>query len=398
MRKILFLIPLLIGTGALAFPAEDFPMDVDGAPQIHIGGRGIATLEGGKTADHENGRARMNFSDSSLRIGAAESLFDTYDVGTFEMGWQALEESAAKAGSQTYLDRAEVGYQAQTFDVRLGRGENPFAHMVDFPTLRGDDLVTLLNPTNPFSDGVNPEEHLTADAATFRLNQNLRFEESVFVQQLPNSAGFAAGEGINAVGAAFRTFADIGFERFAAVPYWGISYQRILLDKPSSQGLNQVTAGAAFNLGSSVVNSFNFSVQGMSSSGSDIDVLATLGDSFEADSSSVAASLQYERRPFGGKAASLALTGAYKNYTRISSENSWGAALTGSRQLGRGFHLVAQYAAQSRTSGLAIAQSHGVELEQKIEAGLEFAFEAVFNEHLSPRRSLLNQKHGFLSK
>ena len=52
--------------------------------------------------------------------------------------------------------------------------------------------------------------------------------------------------------------------------------------------------------------------------------------------------------------------------------------------------------AQWRQAPLAQAQSAGLGYEQITEVGLIYSFEAVFNRHLSPRRSLLNQQHQYV--
>jgi len=93
----------------------------------------------------------------------------------------------------------------------------------------------------------------------------------------------------------------------------------------------------------------------------------------------------------------VALTTGAKNYLLVP-ETSWGWALTGVKQLGQGFDLVAQYQGQWRSASLARVQSPGADKVHMVEAGLLFNFGAAFNQHLPPRRSLLNQRHQYLPR
>lgn len=80
----------------------------------------------------------------------------------------------------------------------------------------------------------------------------------------------------------------------------------------------------------------------------------------------------------------------------MADANSWGAALTGANRLGQGFDLVAQVQTQWRGNSLAQWQSHGLNMEYSGELGMVFNFDAIINEHIAPRRSILNQKNGFI--
>jgi hypothetical protein len=311
-------------------------------------------------------------------------------------GWLATDESNSGTNSQAFLYRAFVDIQTERYEALIGRSDNLTAHFVDFPTLRGDDLVTLTDPLNPFSNGTNPEEHRYANVAAITVNQKLKYFEGVHVQHLINSADPNSDSGLNSFGATFQYLGAPGLENFQLFPSWGLGYERITLNRKSSKRLNQVFTGGIVSLNHSVVNRLELGLQDIYSWGSDLNSFSTVTDSFEANSNAIAASLRYLHSPFGRPASQLALTAAYKNYSKISNADSFGLALTGVRHLGHGFDVVAQYIGQWRTSRLAAVQSSGLGLEQRIEVGFGFNFDATFNQHLTPRRSLLNQLHHYI--
>jgi hypothetical protein len=385
---------------AFAIQAQPVPIpeDPSSSPQIDIAGVGVGTAGYAKDSDSPSGKARADFADSSLQIGAAQRLFEGGAVGSAGFGFVTTEEAGQAGNGPFFLHQAFVDYQAERFEALLGRTDSPTAHPVDFPTLRSDDLITLTTPLDPFSNGKNPEEHRYSNVASFTLNQGLRYFENFHVQRWIRSADNSSDNGINSFGAAFQVLGEPGLEGFQLVPSATLGYERVVTHSGSTSGLNQAYAGAKISLNQSVVNHLELGLQDIFAWGSGLRAFSSATDSFQANSHAVAASLRFLHSPFGRPSYLIALTGAFKNYQRIGDARSFGYALTGVRRLGHGFDLVAQYDGVSRDAALATAQSGGIALEQKAEVGFAFNFDATFNEHIAPRRSLLNQKHGFLSE
>jgi hypothetical protein len=392
------LIVLLNAAFAFAMPAQPLPIPEEPmvAPQINISGSGVGTLDLGKTADHTRTKGRVNFSDSAIQVGAAQKLFGDGAVGSFGFGALTTEESNRATSASLFLHQTFADYQSERFEALIGRSDNPTAHLVDFPTLRGDDLVTLTNPVNPFSNGENTEEHRYANIASFSLNQDLRYFENFHVQHLIDSASHGTDTNINSFGLSLNRLGTPGMEAFETLPAWGVGFEQIVDVPTAKNGLHQIYGGGSLNLKQSAVNRIELNFQNIYSWGSNLRSFQNITDSFRADSNSAAVSLRYLRSPFGGAASQLALTLAHKTYLRVKNADSWGVALTGVKHLGPGFDVVAQYLAQARKSALANVQSPGAAYEQTFELGLAFNFDATFNEHISPRRSILNQSHGFV--
>ncbi len=401
--RLLFLIILfgflILNSTANAIQAQPVPIPEDPSvsPQINITGVGVGTLGYEKNSETTAGKGSINFTDSALQVGAAQRLYEGGGVGSFGMGWLTTDESNKGTGNSFFLHRAFLDYQDEKFEAIFGRSDNLTAHLVDFPTLRGDDLVTLTSPLNPFSNGRNIEEHRYANVASFTLNQKLKYFENIHVQHLINSIDANADNGLNSFGVSFQYLGAPGLESFERFPSWGFGFERISVNTRTSSGVNQAYLGGQLNLNESVVNRVELGLQDIYSWGSSLASFQSVMNTFEANSNSAAVSLRYLHSPFGMPSYQLATTLAYKSYSKVSDTNSYGFALTGAKRLGHGFDIVAQYLGQWRSGNLASMQSSGIRFEQRAEIGFALNFDASFNEHLAPRRTLLNQQHHYIS-
>ncbi|QDK38589.1 hypothetical protein [Bdellovibrio sp. NC01] len=398
MKKLfcmLILFKPLLSWATMAQPVP-IPEDQSLSPQIELAAVGIGTLNYGRTAEHD-GQGTISFSDSSLLVGASQRLYDEA-IGSFTLGGVTTDaaDAASNDSSGLFIHQAFVNYQSAQWEFLAGRTDNPSAHTVDFPTLRGDDLITLLNPLNPFSNGESAEEHRYSNVVSATLNQNLSYFENIHAQHLINSVDTNSGTGINSAGITFQYLAPPGLEVFDRVPSWGFSYDYVHIDSNGTSGISQISAGGVINLNKSVTDLIDLHIQDILSVGSNISTFQTLPDTFQADSNSVAASLRYLNSPFGKGGYQLALTAAYKNYLKVTGANSWGTALSAIKRLGQGFDLAIQYQGQWRSTELAAIQSKGIDYEQSVDVGLVFSFDTIFNQHISPRRSLLNQQHQYI--
>jgi hypothetical protein len=401
MKTILGIFVAILGaTSAFAIQAQHVPVSGDQSltPQIEIAGVGIGTLNAGRNGDQASAKAKsgINFSDSDLMIGAAQRLGDGQSIGSTGLGWLTLDETNKGLGTQLFLNQGFLDYQGERFEALIGRTDNPTAHLIDFPSIRGDDMVTLLNPLNPFSNGQNVEEHRYSNVAAVTINQDFKYFETVHVQHLINSAGIGSDTGINSFGAEFQYLGPPGMDAFSTVPSFGFGYEHFTLVSETSSGLHQIYLGGTINLNQSVTNRWDLSLQDIAGFGSTLKTFRNVTDSFQANSNDIAASLRYMANPFGKMGYQFSLTGAFKNYFDVSQSNSFGGIFTAVKRLGTGFDLVAQYQLQSRNSALALVQSNSIEIEQTGEIGFVFSFDSTINQHLAPRRTLLNQEHHYV--
>jgi hypothetical protein len=393
----LLLLLMAVPSSSWATQAQPVPIpeDPSTSPQIEISGVGIGTLDYGKTADRANGKSAINLSDSSLFVGAAQRLYQG-GIGSFGLGGLTTEDTNKGTNTSLFLHQAFVDYQTESFEALIGRSDNPTAHIVDLPTLRGDDLITLTTPLNPFSNGGNSEEHRYSNVASFTYNQGLKYFENIHAQHLINSAGIGSDTAINSFGVSVYSLGAPGLEALERVPSWGFGYEQVTMQNNAPNGLHQFFAGGTLRLNDSVTNRWDLKLQNTVNWGSRLATFSNVTDSFQANSNSISGSLRYLASPFGHPGYQLALTLAQKKYFNVSGSSSIGGALTGVKRLGQGFDFVAQYLGQWRDSSLANVQSKAHTYEQVGEVGFAFNFDATLNEHLTPRRTLMNQQHQYV--
>ena len=372
------------------------PEDVTAAPQVEISGTGIGTFDYGQAGNRARPEGLFNFDDSSILVGVAQKLFNNRGIGSFNLGGITTEQSIKGNGNSLFLNQANVDFQSETFEALIGRADNPAVHLIDFPTLRGDDLITLLSALNPFSNGDNVEEHRYSNVGSVTINQGLSYFENIHFQHLINTAGIGTDLGINSFGVNFEYLAPPGLEAFQSFPMWGFGYEHLTPMNQATGGLHQMYGGGVLNLNESVTNRVDLRVQDTLSLGSDLDNFQTVSDTFQANSNTLALAIRYLNRPFGYSGYQISLTSVLKSYLKVDRAQTFGCALTFVKRLGDGFDLTAQYLSQWRNLALAQIQSPAVSYEQVAQLGFVFNFDTTLNRHLAARRTLLNQQHQYI--
>ena len=131
------------------------------APQIELAGTGIGTLEfhlprfvlpsGARSSTN-----RINVSDSALLVGISERLFRKGGIGSFVIGATSTESEKAPSGTDFFVHQLYVNYQARKLEGTIGRTDTS-TRLIDFPTIRGDELNEFVNVLNPFDRWFLPE-------------------------------------------------------------------------------------------------------------------------------------------------------------------------------------------------------------------------------------------------
>src|SRR5579871_176432 len=369
------------------------------APQIELDGTGIGTLELHSPritlpSGARSSSTRINVSDSALLLGASERLF-RQGVGSFVIGATTTETDANPSGTGLFLHQLYVDYQTHTLEAYLGRTDVG-TRLVDFPTVRGDDLNEFVNVLDPFSNGNNVEEHRYSNQATVVLNRGLRSFVNLHVQNLITSTADTVGQGgINSYGISYQYQELEAQQAQKKVPLWGVGYERQTIGSGFGGANNVFYGGLIYNIAPDPTDRVDLRLQNIYTFGNDTGAFGSVTDTFRAPSNTIAASLRWLHSPFGTPGYQLALTAGYRSYNHVRDGDTFALALTGVKRLGSGFYLVLQYTYQHRQSAYAAVFS-GVKDEHSIQAGFVFNFNNTFNKHLGPRRSLLNLQHQYL--
>lgn len=389
---------LTISSLALGQQQSPVKEDVGVQPQIDIAGSGVATLDIGKRGMFGSrglsSGSQINFSDSALLLGASQRLYRGA-LGSFTLGGLTTDQSNFGKGTQAFLHQGFLDFQSERFETYLGRTNNPTTQLVNFPTIREDDLNPYTTVLNPFSNGENQEEHRYSNVASVVFNQKLRYFENVHVQHLIDSATGSSGTGINSAGASIQYLAPPTVEPLTRVVSYGAGFEHRTIDREFGGNSDVIYAGGTFNLKPSMTNRVDLRLFGTYSFGNDTNTFNTITDTYRADSSSIAASIRLLQTPFGTPGQQLSLTAGYRNYRKVGSANSFGTALTYVRRLGPGFDAVAQVNYERRSDALA-AMFGGQRDSTTLQLGLVFNFNSTFNQSVGPRRSPLNLLHKYI--
>ena len=366
-------------------------------PQIEFAGEAAATLDLGRRGTF-GGRgfgtgSRINISDSGLVFGASQRLYRS-GIGSFSFGGVTTDESSAGGGRDIFMHQALVDFQNLKFEAFLGRTDTPTSRFIEFPTLRGDDLIEYRTVLNPFSNGETIEEHRYSNVAAVEFNQGLKYFENVHAQHLIDSAGGDTGSGINSVGVSFQFRNVPTLEALQRVVTYGVGFEHRDIQKSAGGNSDVIYGGGVVNLNRSVVNRTDLRLFAAKSFGSDVNSLTNLTDTFRSDATSVALSLRNHYSPFGSPGHQLALTLGYRNYEKVKGASSYGAALSYAQNLGDGFDAVFQIVHEHRNGQLV--DVFGRKDSTSLQLGFVYNFGSVFNKSVGPRRSPVNLLHKYI--
>ena len=391
---------LLPGTAHGQAQQTPIPEQPSISPQIELDGTGIGTLEYHSPrvilpSGTSSSTSRINVSDSALLLGISERLSRKGGIGSLVVGLTAAESNRSPSGTDAFLHQLYLNYQTNKLEAYIGRTDSG-TRLIDFPTVRGDDLNEFVNVLDPFSDGNNVQEHRYTNQATVVLHGNLRSSLNFHAQNLITTTPSSVGQGgINSYGIAYQYQELAALEALKKVPLWGAGYERRSLGDGEGGASNVLYGGIVYNIAPDPIDRVDLRIQDYYAFGNNTRAFNNVTDTFRGDGNTAAVSLRYLHSPFGVPGYQVSLTAGYKSYDKVRRGNTFGLALTGVKRLGSGFDLVVQYQYQNRQSAYAAAYS-GVKDEHSIQVGFVFNFNNTFNKHLGPRRSLLNLQHQYL--
>ena len=370
------------------------------SPQIELDGTGIGTAElrfprFTLPSGIRSSTSRINVSDSALLVGVSERLFRKGGIGSFVVGLTSTESNKSPSGTDAFLHQLYLNYQTRSLEATIGRTDTA-TRLIDFPTLRGDDLNEFVNVLDPNSDGANIQEHRYSNQAAVTLNRNLHSFLNLHAQNLITStAGTTGQSGVNSYGMNFQYQELASLQALKKIPMWGFGYERQTIGRGEGGANNVLYGGLVYNINPNPIDRVDVRLQNIYTFGNDTNTFGVVNDTFRAANNSVAASLRWLHSPFGVPGYQVSLTAGYKSYEHIRNGDTFALALTGVKRLGSGFDLVLQYTYQHRQAAYAAAYS-GVQDEHSIQLGFVFNFANTFNQHLGPRRSLLNTQHQYV--
>jgi hypothetical protein len=367
------------------------------SPQFEVAGTGIAVLNG-INGNQSPAESNIDLGDSYILFGGSEALYYGKGIGQFIMGFLIIEEEelsqsvSGKVGSDNEIKlfpfQTLVNYESKNFQIKLGRTDIPITQLIQFPVLREADFLTIYNP---FSNGKIVEESFFSNLASFTLNQKNIFYESLYLQHLIDSNDTKNNPWINSMGVNLEYIAPPGREKLDSLLRASLGYEALFFEK----GQNILTGGLQVRLNQSFTNRIDFRLMDVLAFGSDVTSFENINDIFSANYNFLAMAINFIHEPFGLPIFQISLTGSWRPYLEIENAYEYEGILTGAKRIGEGFDLVSQITLINRGPSLAEVYG-GQSTEWKLELGLVFNFETIFNQHLTPTRRILNYGYQYI--
>lgn len=148
-------------------------------------------------------------------------------------------------------------------------------------------------------------------------------------------------------------------------------------------------AGAETNLNIDPRHSWSLAGQAILNQGvSDTPVVAT--NLAASESTSMVVSLRFTGRPKLLTRYQAGLTFAYKDFADINDGDHWSVVSNAFYRLGQGVDLLAQVKYTDYNDGLGGGD------DTIVQIGMAFSFDAMFNDSIGERDSILNLEHGYI--
>jgi hypothetical protein len=373
-------------------------------PRITLGGNGLVSFNvnsetpfgAGLTGDTDFGTVN-DFSDSFLLIRLDRQLYEKDRAGMF-VGF--LFPDAQNDLGEVFYNQVNVFYNSQYFGGVLGR-TRLYNFLLEFPTLREEDILEYAFVMNGFSNADNSEFNRYGNilrAQLFQLRSRLVFAGQVSNLMVTNEQGDEIDDfDVNTISGSViyqlpEAIRYTGFVRHAGIQFSGQN-----VDLAEQKWMSAVLADLTLNLTRHPLKAFDFRAQGIYNLGVDEleqrGTLATPRGRARSKSFAVVGSLRFLRRPYQLDRFQAAITGAYKTFP---DQNASQFAIVPNVffRLGQGVDLGIQY--QYEQFDETLAELIGRKREQSVKFVLSFRFQTMFNNYFGERDDILNMEHGYI--
>ncbi|MFV1983884.1 MAG: hypothetical protein ACC657_10135 [Thiohalomonadales bacterium] len=357
-------------------------------PRITVGGQVIATADGYdyKKSAPDNKEGNINTDNSALLLQFDKNLYGA------ESGVAGASIGFEEISGEIIFNEFNAFYWNKSITFRIGKTKLRNT-IIKFPTLREKDLVdySYVNTASSDADldqryGSNIELDWYFDHANHSLG--------IWTGTRNNDANNAtAPDGFDTRGFRYNYNPSVNLRYLNRV-----RHAAILLDSQrvettiGDDWMQSVIAGIEFNLNINPTSSWSMGLQAISSEGVNgaID-LSSVSSRAKANSSAQVLSLQYTRRPHLITRWQVALILASKKYDDITNAKNTSMIANFSYVLGQGFNLIAQINKTDYSNDINNGNDETI-----YQAGISFQFDAVFNNTIGERNSILNTEHGYI--
>jgi hypothetical protein len=379
------LIATLFAATMSAGETQALEVDREVVPRMTLGGRVIATMDAVNLDSDPGAEDEINLSDSSL--------LTRFDKRLFSNGVAGAVVGLSENDSNVNFNQLHAFYWNQDYRAEIGRNRLRNS-IIEFPLIRDDDLLAYTHVGNGSSNEEFDQiygKHIAFDWIFDKKIQSLGLwagtrrngEDAVFVD---------APSGIDSFGLGY-TYEQpqdlIYVEKLRHAGIW-LDRQQIKI-AGDTKWMTAVIAGLEFNLNDDPSQNWSLALQAIANNGDDnMGGLASVAERARAKSNAFVASLRYTRRPHLLTRYQGAVTVAWKDYSDFDNATQWTVAPSAVYRIGQGIDLLGQLKYTDYSAGLIDGSDTSAYL------GIAFSLEAMFNDNIGERDSILNLEHSYI--
>lgn len=397
MRKVI--IPLLLASS----PAAALELDPNVPPEINLGGRLIATgsffVEDRPIAG-EDEDAELDISDSTILLNAAKYLYTDQDYGFATFGL-LIPEDDSDFEDDVFVNQLVIGVGGTKGEVKIGRTNLPNT-LVQFPTLRDDDLIAYTHVRNAGFNAEGEEFQVYGGVVegsyyfgrgAWSVRGALTARGETDLNDLDDPGRTSTNDFNGLAGAVVYELPEtIKFDRGLRYAALAVDAQRV--DEIGARGETDVVsllAGVSYNLNEDPQYAWGLHGQGIYTFGDERAALAEEAQQAQAEQANLVIGLTYAHRPNLQTRWQAGLTLAAKEYLDFDEARSFAVLPSFAWRLGSGVEFVTQYRYERFDDDLANAIDE--ESSHALWFGVTFALTGTFNESVGQRGSILDIEH-----
>lgn len=384
MKKILamMIVPVMLMPTTLVYALE---VDREVMPRITIGGRVISTMDSIDNESDPTAESEINIDDSVLLTRFDKRLYGGGVAGAV----LGLREDDGNA----VFHETRVFFWNEDLQINIGKTRLRNS-VIEFPTLRDEDLLTYSHIGNASS---NDELH--------QIYGNLLSVDWIFDRKYQKFGAWLGSleddpaighDGLDHFGFAYDYEVSEDLRYVSGIRHAGVKIDRQKVNLVNNQWKSAVVFGIEFNLNADPTANWSMGVQAVINSGLDGISAAQLvnanavANRSRAKSRALITSIRYTSRPHLLTRWQAALNLAYKDYSDIDNATQWTMTPSFVYTIGQGVDLLAQLSHTSYESSLGAAD------DIMLQIGVSFGFDAMFNDNIGERDSILNMEHGYI--
>lgn len=363
-------------------------VDREVMPRIQLGGRVIASVDGVDLDSDPAVESSLNLADSSLLA--------RFDKRTYGAGVAGATVGFTEKDDAVVFHQLNGFYWNADFAINIGRGRLRNT-LLELPLMRDDDLLAYTHVGNASSNEEFDQiygEQLSVDLFIDRKIQRV----GLWTATRRNSV-LGAPEGFDSAGFGYVYEQPEDLRYVKRIRHAGILVDGQKVEMPGgSEWLYAMIAGGEVNLNINPSSSWSLAGQAIINQGVDGVVAADvlhgaanpIASRAASQSNSLVVSLRHAGRPKLLTRYQAGLSFAYKDYADIDQGSQWSVVSNAFFRLGQGMDLLTQLKYTDYGDGL------GGGNDAVLQVGMAFSFDAMFNDTIGRRDSILNLEHGYI--